>query len=508
MPPCAQQNGKVYLIGAGPGDPGLMTLRGTECLGLADIVLYDYLVNPRILSHAREDAERICLGRHGQGRIWAQSEINSRLVELAQQGKRVARLKGGDPAVFARTAEEVEALVQAEISFEVVPGITAALAASSYAGIPLTHRDLSSAVGLVTGHEADASSNSLDYAALAEFPGTLVFYMGVTTASHWTQQLIAAGKAAQTPAAILRNCSLPDQRLVPCTLEEIPAKLAATPKIRPPALVILGDVVKLAPRLSWFSRRPLCGQVVLVTRPRGQAEKMARMLEELGAEVLLQPAIEIRPPDAWEPVDQALQRLSDFEWVVFSSSNAVRFLLGRLAVVGLDMRAFGGVKIACVGPGTSEELQRFHLQPDLMPGRYQAEDLLAELLPAAAQRSFLIPRGSRGRELLADELQAAGAKVEQIVVYQSRDLEHASPELLARMKAGEIDWVTVTSSAIGQSVARMFGADLKTTRLASISPLSSQSLRDAGYEPAVEASEYTMAGLTAEICAAVGRHSS
>ena len=350
----AQQFGTVYLVGGGPGDPGLITLRGCQCLARADVVLYDYLVNPQVLVHANPRAELVCLGRHGRDRILPQEEINARLVAHARAGRTVVRLKGGDPIVFARAAEEIGALEQAGVPYEIVPGITAALAVGSYAGIPLTRGDAASAVALVTGHERDDKTTGLDYAALAAFPGTLVFYMGVTTAEHWAGRLIAAGKPADTPAAIVRRCSLADQQTIVCTLGTVADEIR-TRRLRPPALVIVGTVATLASGHNWFVERPLFGRRVLVTRAAHQASELASALSDLGADVLVQPAIEIAPPADWAPVDAALARIDEFDWIVFSSANGVRSLLDRL-LGERDLRALHQVKLAAIGPGSAEEL--------------------------------------------------------------------------------------------------------------------------------------------------------
>lgn len=491
--------GKVYLVGAGPGDPGLITWRGVECLRRADAVLYDYLVNPRILVHAAAGAELQCLGRHGQAneirdRIVPQDEVNRRLIELARAGRTVVRLKGGDPAVFGRLAEEADALTSAGIPFEIVPGITAALAAGSYAGIMLTQRDEASAVALVTGRESDNKrAAGLDFAPLAAFPGTLVFYMGLTTADRWTAELIAHGKPTETPAAIVRRCTWPDQTVVHTTLGRVADELRQS-KTRPPAVVIVGSLAAAAV-CNWFTGRPLFGVRVLVTRPYDQAETLCSRFGELGAECLVQPAIQIGPPRNWSPVDSALSRLSEFDWLVFSSANGVRFLLERLLAIGADLRRLGGVQIAVMGPGTGEELERFHLKADMQPNEYRAEALAEMLRPAARGRRFLLARASRGREVLPDELLAAGAAVEQIVVYDSSDVTQPDAQIGAALSADRIDWITVTSSAIARSLVRMFGESLHKARLASISPITSATLRSLGHEPAAEATEYTIDGV-------------
>jgi uroporphyrinogen III methyltransferase / synthase len=501
----AENPGTVYLVGAGPGDPGLITLRGMQCLRRADVVLYDYLANPQLLAHCRPDAEKISLGKHGGGRIWSQEEINEALVRLAREGKTVVRLKSGDPVVFARGVEEIEALSIAGIPFEIVPGITAALAAGSYAGIPITHRELASAVALVTGHEDGGKEGPpLDYAALANFPGTLVFYMGVTTAARWSADLIAAGKPPETPVSVIRRVSFPDQKVWQTTLGGVTGFVAET-RLRPPVIFVVGDVAALSPALLWFDKRPLFGQSVLVTRPNvvrcsaaGQfpPEDFTSRLYELGAEVLYQPAIEIRPPNDWSAVDAALARLPDFDWLVFSSVNGVDGLLGRLPH---DLRALAGVRIAAIGSGTAQRLAEYHLQADLVPDEFRAEALAEALAADAKGKRFLLARASRGREVLAETLAAAGGIVEQVVVYQSIDVETADPEIAARLKAGKINWITVSSSAIARSLARLFGDDLRKAKLVSISPITSGTLRELGYEPAAEATEYTMEGVVSAI---------
>ncbi len=490
--------GRVYLVGAGPGEPGLITLRGAECLARADVVLYDYLVNPLLLKHCREGAELICLGQHGRSRLWSQEEINARLVADARAGKTVVRLKSGDPAIFAHYAEEVAAIEEAGLTWEMVPGITAALAASSYAGVPLTHRELSSSVALITAHEDPEKEQSAhDFAAYAAFPGTLVFYMGVTTAEGWTRALIAAGKDTSTPAAIVRRCSFPDQRVLHCRLDDVAARIKAE-RIRPPVIVIVGPVVGEAARFSWFDRRPLFGSRILVTRPMQQAEALANPLRELGAEVILEPAIEISPPHNWAAVDAALKNLSQFDWLVFSSANGVEALLTRLFELGLDTRAIGSLRLAAIGPGTADELQKYHLRADLVPERFDA-DALGELLSSAKENRFLLARASRGREVLAEELTKAGKKVTQIVVYESNDVSPPSNAVRDQLERGEIDWVTVTSSAIARSVVRNYGEALRKTKLASLSPITSATLRELSFEPVAEATEYTMPGLVAAI---------
>jgi uroporphyrinogen III methyltransferase/synthase len=498
MPQHATTPGQVFLVGAGPGDPGLITQRGIECLGQADLVLYDYLVNPRILEHARHGAELICLGRHGRDRVVPQAEVNAQMVRAAQAGQVVVRLKSGDPMIFGRAAQEIAALVEAGVYFEVVPGVTTAVAVSAYTGIPLTERSTASAVALVTAREADEKANPLDLKALASFPGTLVLYMGVTTAPAWSQALIAGGRSADTPAAIIRRCTWPDQLTIRCTLGEV-ATIIAQRRMRPPVIVIVGEVAARDSTIDWFSTRPLFGRRILVTRAAEQIGSLRSALERLGAEVLAQPALRISPPANWQPVDAAIDRLDQFDWLVFSSTNGVRYFFDRLLTIGRDVRAVGRARLAVIGPGTGDTLASYGLQADLRPTAYRAEVLADALCPDARGQRYLLLRASRGREVLFERLRQAGGQVEQVVVYQSTDVESPDPEIDAALRQGQIDYVTVTSSAIARSLSKLFGEALKRTKLVSISPLTSSTLRELGLAPALEATDYTMEGIVAAI---------
>jgi uroporphyrinogen III methyltransferase/synthase len=418
--------------------------------------------------------------------------------------------------VFARAGEELDFLVQQGIEFEIVPGVTAALAAAAYAGIPVTHRDAASAVAFVTGQEDTAKSDSaLDYSALAHFPGTLVFYMGVTTAGHWSAALISAGKPAGTPVEILRRVSTPSQQRLDTTLGDV-GRVIEEHHLRPPVVFIIGDVAAHGAAWSWFEKRPLFGQTVLVTRPIDQVSDIARPLAELGANVLFQPAIQIVPPQLhnriepsslpieqrqgdWSQVDRAIELLDRFHWLVFSSANGVRFFLDRFPATRRDVRVLGYLRIAAIGSATAAELARYHLRADLVPDEFRAESLANALAGGAAGKRFLLVRASRGREVLAEELTAAGGIVEQVVAYESTDIQQADPTIAAKMAAGQIHWTTVTSSAIARSLANLFGDSLRKTKLASISPITSATLRELGFEPAAEAKEYTMAGVVAAI---------
>ena len=488
-------NGAVYLIGAGPGDPGLLTIRGAELLALADVVLYDGLSNPELLQYAPQ-AEKICVGKHGKSRIWTQNEIIQEILGHAKAGKIVVRLKGGDPAVFARTAEEVEAVKAAGLPLEIVPGITAALAAGSFAGIPVTHRGLASAVALVTGHEEPSKSESaLDWEALARFPGTLVIYMGVTTAEAWTQALLQAGKAADTPAALVRRCSLPDQQTIHCRLDQVAAQLSPASRFRPPVIVILGAVTQLAETMNWIQDRPLVGRTVLVTRPEGQAEALAKPLRDLGARVLQQPAIAIQPPQDWQPVDSAIAKLSEYDLLIFCSHNGVQFFLNRLETRGGDMRALAGLEIGCIGKKTAAALQQFHLQCDLLPDTFHAEAMASLIGSRVNQKRIMVIRASRGNDELATQLAALGGDVTQVIAYQHSDVTVCDTSIKEAVSNGEVDWITVASSATAESLHCMFSNSMNDMKIASLSPITSQKLNELGYPIKAEASPYTIEAL-------------
>lgn len=491
--------GEVYLIGAGPGDPGLLTLRGAELLGRSDVVLYDGLSNRQLLDHAPA-AEHICVGKHGQSRIWKQPEIIDEMIRHANAGRTVSRLKGGDPAVFARTAEEVDALLEAQIPFQIVPGITAALAAGSYAGIPITHRKMASAVALVTGHEEPGKEKSaLDWDALAKFPGTLVIYMGVTTARMWTSALMDSGKPADTPAAIVRRCSLSDQQTVQCNLGEVADHLTPASKLRPPVIVILGPVTELAQTMDWIGRRPLFGKTVLVTRPQQQAESLGRLLREQGATVVYQPAIKIGPPKDQQALDQAIDQLDSFDITVFCSRNAVEYFFRRMAERKLDARSLARCKIAVVGKQTAASLEQYGIIPDIVPQEFTADALGRTLAPDVSGSKILLPRASRGGKELAQTLTSAGASVHEVIAYEHQDITDANTDVLQMLGESKIDWVTVASSATAASLHHLFGDKLGKAKLASLSPVTTAALEQLGYRVETEASSYTMQGLVASM---------
>jgi len=494
-----QPPGIVYLVGAGPGDPGLITLRAVECLGRADVVIYDYLVNPVLIKHAAAAAELVCLGRPTTGRTLSQVEVNQRMLEAAQNGKVVVRLKGGDPSVFGRGADETGALREAGIPFEIVPGITAGLAVGAYCEIPITHHEDASAIALITGRERDEKEESaIDHEALARFPGTLVFYMGVDKVTQWSQGLIGNGKPPETPVAVVRWCTRARQQEIRCTLGTV-AETVRDHALRPPALFVVGKAVDRAPLRSWFAQRPLFGQRILVPASQTTSERLYDRLAGLGADAITQPAIRIGEPGDWAPVDDALDKLDQYDWLVFSSGNGVDYLLRRIEDLGGDVRWLGRIKLAAMGSGTAERLARYHLKADLIPAQFVAESLASTLVGDAAGKRFLLARASRGREVLAMELRQAGAHVDQIAVYDSVDVEEPDPDVAAQLAAGEIHWITVTSSAIARSLVNLYGDDLGSARIASIGPVTSSALRDLGHAPSVEATPQSIEGLVEAI---------
>lgn len=497
--------GIVDLVGAGPGDPGLLTRRGLEALERAEVVVYDHLIDPRLLDLAPVAALRIFAGKRAGHCALPQAEINALLEHHARAGKRVVRLKGGDPYVFGRGAEEAEHLAAAGLPFRVVPGVTAGLGVTAYAGLPLTHRDAASAVAFVTGHDDPAADPPrLDWDALAKFPGTLVIYMGVGRLAAICRTLIDRGKPAITPAALVQSGTTPRQRTVTATLDDLPDRVAEA-GLGPPALVVIGATVARREPLAWFERLPLFGQRIVITRPAIEAEHAAADLEALGAETLLAPTVEIRPIDDPGPLDRAIAQLDRFDWLVFTSANGVRHFLDRLETLGRDLRALGPLKLAAIGPATAEALARWRLRADLVPDSYRSEALAEALAPHVAGRRVLLARADRGRTILKDELGRI-AEVEQVAVYRNADAESLPPIVVDQIARGAVDWITLTSSAITERLHALLPPDVhrrlgREVRLASLSPVTSATAGRLGWPIAAEAAVYDWNGLVAAIVA-------
>jgi uroporphyrinogen III methyltransferase / synthase len=476
----------VYLVGAGPGDPGLLTARAVELIAAADVIVYDRLIPASALDGAPSDATLIYAGKEGGGQSMPQAEIDRLLVSHGSTGATVVRLKGGDPFVFGRGGEEAEALRAAGVAFEVVPGVTAGVAGPGYAGIPVTHRDLASAVAFVTGHEdpSKPSGSALDWGALAAFPGTLVFYMGVRQLPAIAARLVEGGRDAGEPAAVVERGTLPAQRVIAGTLATI-ASVAADAGIRAPAVVVVGPVAALRDRLAWFEARPLSGLTVAVTRARAQVSGLASRLAGLGAEVVQAPAIRIVPLEGPAP------SLSGYDLVCLTSPNGVRLLFSRLHAAGLDARALAGTRVAAIGPGTAAALRLHGVIADVVPERFVAEGLV-EALEGVSVKRALVARAAEARDVLVDALRERGAEVDVVALYETvaEPLNDAQ-----RAAVADADYVTFTSS----STVRFFFEDgfgeRPRGRLVSIGPVTSSALRDRGFEPEVEASRHDVDGL-------------
>jgi uroporphyrinogen III methyltransferase / synthase len=485
--------GRVYLVGAGPGDPGLLTARALELIATADVILYDRLIPGAALDGARAEVETLFVGKEGSGPSVPQEDTEALMLARAQAGLRVVRLKGGDPFVFGRGGEEALALREAGIPYEVVPGVSAGLAAAAYAGIPVTHRGLSSAVALVTGHEdPDKDETSIDWPALAAFAGTLVFYMGVRKLPHIAESLIAAGRPAEEPVAIVERGTLPDQRTVTGTLQSI-AEIARVEQVRAPSITVVGPVVALAEQLEWREggiRYPLSGRTVAVTRARAQASGLALALEELGAIVVQAPSIRV------EPIEGPAPDLSLYDLVCFTSPNAVGALFARLAqgTTPADARAFAGASVAAIGPGTARALAEHGIAADIVPERSVAEGLVEALTDVPVERA-LVARAKEARDVLPDALRARGAQVDVLALYATI-AEPLSPQALTA--AREADYITFTSSSTVRFFLDATGGPAglaPETRIVSIGPVTSETLREHGLKPHVEAERHDVDGV-------------
>ena len=501
----------VYLIGAGPGDPGLLTLRGRELLARADVVVYDYLANSVFLDFARPEAERIYVGKKGGEHTLPQVEISRLLVDLAKSGKSVARLKGGDPFIFGRGGEEAEALVAAGVPFEVVPGVTAGAAAAAYAGIPVTQRGLSSSVAFITGHEdADKIASAHDWPALAHGPETLVFYMGVKNLPEICRNLLKAGLPAGRPAAVVQWGTTPRQRTLISTLAALPREAAAA-GVTAPAVVIVGEVVTMRETLRWYENRPLFGRSIVVTRSREQAGALTAQLAALGADVLEFPCIEVLPLPDQSLVHTAIGHLPEYQWVVFTSANGVKFFWEQLKALGKDARALAPCRVAAIGPGTAQSLAERGITADFLPESFVAESVAEGLigLGVAGQR-ILIPRAVSARDVLPQVLELAGAGVRVLPVYEARPDFNGRDELKSALAEGRVDFVTFASSSTvdnffagvppemlqeNRDKAEAGQTGRKILRFACIGPITRAALESYGFACDVEPREYTIAGL-------------
>jgi len=496
--------GIVYLVGAGPGDPGLMTRRSLELIASADAVLYDRLIPPGALDGARPDAELRYVGKEPGAAALSQEETNALLVELGRAGKRVVRLKGGDPFVFGRGGEEAEALTAAGVAFEVVPGVTAGVAAPAYAGIPVTHRDAASAVAFVTGHEdPEKADSALDWEALARFPGTLVFYMGIKRLPLIAERLTAAGRDPGEPAAVVERGTHPGQRTVVDTLGGIAARVQ-TEEIRAPAITLVGTVAELRETIAWLERRPLHGEVVAVTRARAQASGLAERLRVIGAEVVETPAIRIEPRPVEGELREAIERIEDYALVCFTSPNGVHLFFSALAGTARDARALAGATVAAIGPGTGAALLEHGIRADIVPERFVAEALVEALQPVDLDgKRVLVARAAEARSVLPDSLRERGAQLDDVALYDT-----VAEPLTERQRADleRATYVTFTSSSTVRFLLESFVRPPAGARIVSIGPVTSATAEEHGLTVDVEAEQHDIDGLVDALVAdAAGR---
>jgi len=496
-------SGIVYLVGAGPGDPGLMTRRSLELIASADAILYDRLIPRGALDGARANAELRYVGKEPGAPALTQEETNELLVQLGRAGKRVVRLKGGDPFVFGRGGEEAEALAAAGVPFEVVPGVTAGVAAPAYAGIPVTHREAASAVAFVTGHEdPEKPDSALDWDALARFPGTLVFYMGIKNLPLIAERLAGAGRDAEEAVAVVERGTHPGQRTIVDTLGGIAARVEAE-EIRPPAITLVGAVAELRETVAWLERRPLHGEVVAVTRARAQASGLAARLAELGAEVVETPAIRIEPRPVEGELRAAIERIDEYALVCLTSPNGVRLLFDALGAGGRDARTLAGATVAAIGPGTAAELARRGIRADVVPERFVAEALVEALEPVDVEgRRVLVARAAEARSVLPYALRARGAEVDDVALYETvaEPLTDADRAALERAT-----YVTFTSSSTVRFLLESGARPPAGARIVSIGPVTSATAEEHGLGVDVEAERHDIEGLVEALAADAAR---
>jgi uroporphyrinogen III methyltransferase/synthase len=495
----------VYLVGAGPGDPGLITVKGKECIRRADVIIYDYLASPALLSYARECAELIYVGKKGGDHTFSQDEINRLIVEKAKTGAIVTRLKGGDPFIFGRGGEEAEVLFREELSFEVVPGVTSAIAAAAYAGIPLTHRKLASTLAFITGHEdPDKEETGISWSSLATGVGTLVFFMGVKNLLNIVKRLVEHGKSPDTPVALIQWGTTSSQKTTTGTLKTIVEK-ARIAGIRAPAIIVVGDVVNLRKKLNWFEKRPLLGKRIVVTRARRQASDLVGLLSDLGAECLEYPTIKIvRPPNP-RPLKKAIKNLGIYDWIVFTSVNGVIFFFEQLFAAGKDVRALGRMKTAAIGPATAGQLREFGLTSDIVPKTYRAESVVEAFNDEHLKgKKILLPRAAEARPILTEELKKMGAQVDEVPAYETRKITDGTDGLVQLLKDRQIDLITFTSSSTAKNFKALLPPEnfkklIQGVIIASIGPITTDTAAELGFDIHITADCYTIPGLVEAI---------
>lgn len=493
---------KVYLVGAGPGDPGLMTVKGLEVLKEADCVIYDFLANSRLLEYAKKGAETIYVGKKGSQKTLEQEDITSLIIKKAKKGKTVVRLKGGDPFIFGRGGEEAEGLVNAGIEYEVIPGVTSAVAVPAYAGIPLTHRDLASSVTFITGQENPLKERpAIAWDRLSVGRGTLVFLMGWKNLPLITKRLLENGWDPATPIALIRWGTMTKQVCLSGRLDNI-LRLAGEKELKPPVIIVVGDVVGLRDKLNWFETKPLFGKRVVVTRALEQAGDFTKLLERHGAEPITLPTIKTAPPPSWGPLDSAIKRLPSYDWAIFTSVNGVKYFFERLKKLDKDLRELKGVKICAIGPMTEKAVRAFNIKVDLTPKKYRAEAIIDALGKRRIKgKRFLLPRAMKAREILPEDIKRLGGKIDVVPSYKTVRPTKEAGDLKARLREKGVDIITFTSSSTVTNFMSMFKKKeaeelLKGVKIACIGPITADTARGYGLSVDIMPKDYTIAALT------------
>ena len=495
------KKGICYLVGAGPGDPGLLTLRAKQCLEMADVVVYDYLCNIDILNHAPVTSERIYAGKKAADHAIPQDELNDLLVKLSLEGKTVVRLKGGDPFVFGRGGEEAQELYESGVPFEIVPGISSSVAGPAYAGIPVTHRDHCSQLTIFTGHEDPTKEDSaLDYSKIGSSEGTKVMLMGVGQLAKVTQMMIDGGASPDTPVALIRWATTGNQKTLVGKLDDI-ADRSEDVGFKAPAVAVFGEVVKLRQTLNWFEGRPLFGKKIVVTRTRSQAGELSARLRCLGADVDEMPTIRIEPPENIKEFAELVQDSHKYLWIIFTSPNGVDSFFDMFFKLYKDARSIGGAKIAVIGPGTQKKVQDYHLSVDLIPDEYVAEGLVKKMLEVGSveNETILLVRPSTARDVISEGLTEAGAIVDEAMAYQTVCESEDPTGAVQRFQAGDTDLITFTSSSTVESFIDMDLPIPDHLIIASIGPITSKTLQSAGLRVDIEAKESNIPGLVSAI---------
>ena len=503
----SEKKGKVFLVGAGPGDPGLLTLKAKQCIEQADVVVYDYLANRIFLDYAGEKAELIYVGKKGGSHTMSQGDINALIVDKAQRGLNVVRLKGGDPFIFGRGGEEAQELKKGGVPFEIIPGITSAIAVPAYAGIPLTHRDYTSTVAFITGHEDPTKEKSdIAWDKLATGAGTLVFLMGVGNLPKISERLMAHGRSPETPIAVIHKGTMSVQKTLVGTLGDIAQRIKKE-VVKPPSIIVVGEVVNLRQDLKWFEERPLIGKKIVVTRARAQASDFLAGLSELGAECIEFPTIEIIPPVTWKDLDQSILSLERYQWLLFTSVNGVKSFFERLEVLGKDVRDLKGTQIGAIGPKTAQALRDKGIRPDLVPDEYRAEAVVEAFKKQEfGKKRVLLPRAAEAREVLPEQLAKMGVEIDVVEAYRTVKPDRDKDSLLALFEKGEIDMVTFTSSSTVKNFMEMFEDSgelikkwMKRVAVACIGPITAKTAEEIGLSVSLVPSAYTIEALMEEI---------